>query len=80
MQKVRGREIAMVFQDPMTSLNPILTVGHQIMEPLRLQMGLAQAAARARAEELLALVRIPSPARRSCAPIRTSSRAACASG
>jgi len=62
MQKVRGREIAMVFQDPMASLNPILTVGHQIMEPLRLQMGMAKAAARTRAEELLALVRIPSPA------------------
>jgi oligopeptide/dipeptide ABC transporter ATP-binding protein len=62
MQKVRGREIAMVFQDPMASLNPILTVGHQIMEPLRLQMGMPKAAARARAEELLALVRIPSPA------------------
>jgi oligopeptide transport system ATP-binding protein len=61
MQKVRGREIAMVFQDPMASLNPILTVGHQTMEPLRLQMGLAKRAARARAEELLALVRIPSP-------------------
>ena len=62
MQKVRGREIAMVFQDPMASLNPIFTIGHQIMEPLRLQMGLAKSAARARAEELLALVRIPSPA------------------
>jgi oligopeptide/dipeptide ABC transporter ATP-binding protein len=62
MQKVRGREIAMVFQDPLSSLNPIFTIGHQIMEPLRLQMGLGKAAARARAEELLALVRIPSPA------------------
>ena len=62
MQKVRGREIAMVFQDPLSSLNPILTIGHQLMEPLRLQMGLSKAAARARAEELLALVRIPSPA------------------
>jgi peptide/nickel transport system ATP-binding protein len=61
MQKVRGREIAMVFQDPMASLNPILTIGHQIVEPLRLQLGLARKAARARAEELLALVRIPSP-------------------
>ena len=62
MLKVRGREIAMVFQDPMASLNPILTIGHQLMEPLRLHMGLGKAAARARGEELLALVRIPSPA------------------
>jgi oligopeptide/dipeptide ABC transporter ATP-binding protein len=62
MLKVRGREIAMVFQDPMASLNPILTVGHQLMEPLRLHMGLGKAEARARGEELLALVRIPSPA------------------
>jgi oligopeptide/dipeptide ABC transporter ATP-binding protein len=62
MQKIRGREIAMVFQDPLSSLNPILTIGHQIMEPLRLQMGMGKAAARERAAELLALVRIPSPA------------------
>src|SRR5471030_789550 len=61
MQSVRGREIAMVFQDPMASLNPILTGGHQLMEPLRLHMGLGRAAARTRGEELLALVRIPSP-------------------
>ena len=61
MRSVRGREIAMVFQDPMASLNPIFTIGHQVMEPLRLQLGLASAAARARAEELLSLVRIPSP-------------------
>ncbi|HWK47759.1 MAG TPA: ABC transporter ATP-binding protein [Stellaceae bacterium] len=61
MQAVRGREIAMVFQDPMSSLNPILTVGHQLREPLVLQLGLSRTAAQARAEELLALVRIPSP-------------------
>jgi oligopeptide transport system ATP-binding protein len=61
MQAVRGREIAMVFQDPMASLNPILTIGRQLMEPLLLQLGLGRAAARDRAEELLALVRIPSP-------------------
>jgi len=61
MLKVRGREIAMVFQDPMASLNPILTVGHQLMEPLRLHMGLGKKEARVRGEELLALVRIPSP-------------------
>ena len=62
MQAIRGRDIAMVFQDPMSSLNPILTIGHQLMEPLRLHMGLGKAAARARGTELLALVRIPSPA------------------
>jgi oligopeptide/dipeptide ABC transporter ATP-binding protein len=61
MRALRGREIAMVFQDPMASLNPILTIGHQVMEPLVLHLGLGRAAARARAEELLALVRIPSP-------------------
>jgi oligopeptide/dipeptide ABC transporter ATP-binding protein len=61
MRSVRGREIAMVFQDPMASLNPILTIGHQVMEPLQLQLGLSRAAARTRAEELLSLVRIPSP-------------------
>jgi oligopeptide/dipeptide ABC transporter ATP-binding protein len=61
MQSVRGREIAMVSQDPMASLNPILTIGHQVKEPLALQLGLGRSAARARAEELLSLVRIPSP-------------------
>src|SRR6266404_4813850 len=61
MQSVRGREIALVFQDPMASLNPILTIGHQVMEPLALHLGLGRSAARTRAQELLALVRIPSP-------------------
>jgi oligopeptide/dipeptide ABC transporter ATP-binding protein len=61
MQSVRGCEIAMVSQDPMASLNPILTIGHQVKEPLALQLGLGRSAARARAEELLSLVRIPSP-------------------
>ena len=61
MRAVRGREIAMVFQDPMAAMNPILSVGRQLLEPLRLQLGLGRAAARARAEELLTLVRIPSP-------------------
>ena len=59
MRGVRG--IGMVFQDPSTALNPILTVGHQVREGLGLHMGLRRAAASARAEELLALVRIPSP-------------------
>jgi oligopeptide/dipeptide ABC transporter ATP-binding protein len=61
MRSVRGREIAMVFQDPMSSLNPIFSLGRQLLEPLTLQLGLSRAAARARAEELLGLVRIPSP-------------------
>jgi oligopeptide/dipeptide ABC transporter ATP-binding protein len=61
MQSIRGRGIAMVFQDPMASLNPILTIGWQVMEPLMLQLGLGRRAARARAQELLSLVRIPSP-------------------
>ena len=62
MQSIRGRGIAMVFQDPMASLNPILTIGWQVMEPLMLQLGLGRRAAHARAQELLSLVRIPSPA------------------
>jgi oligopeptide transport system ATP-binding protein len=61
MQSIRGRDIAMVFQDPMASLNPILTIGRQVVEPLTLHLGLGRAEARVRAEELLSLVRIPSP-------------------
>ncbi|MEP6506506.1 MAG: ATP-binding cassette domain-containing protein, partial [Betaproteobacteria bacterium] len=64
MQRLRGHEIACVFQDPMSSLNPVLTVGAQIAEPLRKHLGLGRAAARKRAEELLAEVGIPEPRRR----------------
>jgi oligopeptide/dipeptide ABC transporter ATP-binding protein len=64
MRKTRGREIAMVFQEPMTSLNPVLTVGRQLTEPLEIHMGLAPAQARARAVELLGMVGIPDPERR----------------
>jgi peptide/nickel transport system ATP-binding protein len=64
MQKLRGREIGVVFQEPMTALNPVYTVGEQICEGLRLHEGLSRAAALERAAELLALVHIPLPSRR----------------
>jgi oligopeptide/dipeptide ABC transporter ATP-binding protein len=64
MRQIRGGEIAMIFQDPMSSLNPVLTIADQIGESLRLHQGLDQAAARKRAIELLDLVRIPDAARR----------------
>ena len=64
LRKVRGPRIGFVFQDPMTSLNPVFTVGNQIMEPLRQHMGMDKAAARTRAKELLDLVGIPDAARR----------------
>ena len=64
MRKVRGNDISMIFQEPMTSLNPVLTIGRQIAEALVLHRGLARAAANARAVEMLAVVNIPEPARR----------------
>jgi len=64
MEDVRGREISMIFQDPMTSLNPVLTIGRQLTESLRVHMGLTQALAETRAVELLEQVGIPDPARR----------------
>ncbi len=64
MQKIRGNRIAMVFQEPMTSLNPVLTIGRQLTETLELHMGLGKLAAWNRAAELLALVGIPEPERR----------------
>ncbi len=59
MRFVRGAQISIVFQDPMTSLNPVLTIGQQLEEPLRLHVGMTAAQARERAAELLALVGIP---------------------
>ena len=64
LREVRGGQIGFVFQDPMTSLNPVFTVGMQIMEPLRKHMKLSKSAAKARAQELLELVGIPDAARR----------------
>jgi len=64
MRKLRGREIGMVFQEPMTALNPVYTVGEQIGESLRLHEGLSRAAALDRAAELLALVHISLATRR----------------
>lgn len=64
MRKIRGKNIAMIFQDPMTSLNPVLTIGRQITESLELHMKLSGKEARRRAAELLALVGIPSPENR----------------
>jgi len=59
MREIRGAEIAMVFQDPMTSLNPVFTVGFQITEALKLHLGMNDKIARNRAEELLDMVGIP---------------------
>src|SRR5437868_392033 len=62
LRAVSGREIGMVFQDPMTSLHPMLSVGRQLTEHVRRHLGLGRAAAARRAEELLEQVRIPDPA------------------
>jgi oligopeptide transport system ATP-binding protein len=64
MRGVRGNKIAMVFQDPMTSLNPVLTIGQQIMEALQLHLGMDNTQARKRAAELLEMVNIPKAADR----------------
>jgi len=64
MQQIRGNEISMIFQDPMTSLNPVYTIGNQIMEPLLLHQNLNRKEARAKAIEMLGLVGIPAPEKR----------------
>jgi len=64
MRRVRGREIAMVFQEPMTSLNPVLTIGRQLTEGLEIHLGMTRGEARQRAVEVLATVGIPDAARR----------------
>ncbi len=64
MRAIRGNEIAMIFQEPMTALNPVFTVGNQIMEAVRLHQGLDKDAARAHAVDMLEKVGIPSPMQR----------------
>ncbi len=64
MRHVRGNDIAMVFQEPMTSLNPVLTIGYQLTEALKLHMGMSQSEANDRAADLLKLVGIPDSERR----------------
>ena len=61
MRSIRGRRVGMVFQEPMTSLNPVLRVGEQVAEPLRLHMGMSRTDARSEAIALLTEVGIPSP-------------------
>lgn len=64
MRHIRGREMAMVFQDPMTSLNPVLTIGRQLTEALELHLGMNREQANSRAAEMLSLVGIPNAADR----------------
>jgi len=64
IRKIRGPQIAMIFQEPMTSLNPLLAIGTQLAEGMRLHLGLSSSAARARAVELLTTVGISEPERR----------------
>jgi oligopeptide/dipeptide ABC transporter ATP-binding protein len=64
IKKIRGNDISMIFQEPMTSLNPVFTIGDQIMEPILLHQGVGKARARQMAIEMLDLVGISSPAKR----------------
>lgn len=64
MQKIRGKDISMIFQDPMTSLNPTMPIGRQIMEPLIKHQNMSKSAARERSLQLLKLVGIPKPEQR----------------
>jgi peptide/nickel transport system ATP-binding protein len=64
MRDIRGNEISMIFQEPMTSLNPVMTIGHQISETIRLHQDLSKSAAMEKAIEMLRLVRIPEPTQR----------------
>ena len=79
MREIRGRDISMIFQEPMTSLNPVLTIGLQIMEPLQIHLGMTDAAAQ-RARNRTACSWSASPIRSAgSTSTRISSRAACGS-
>jgi peptide/nickel transport system ATP-binding protein len=79
MRSIRGRQIGAIFQDPLTSLNPLYTVGRQLVETIRTHLPLSQAQARERAIQLLRDTGIPAP-EAGWTTTRTSSPAACASG
>ena len=64
LRKIRGNDVAMIFQDPLTSLDPTKTIGYQVAEPVRLHKGASKSAAMDRAKEVLALVGLPRPAER----------------
>ena len=72
-RKIRGNRVSMIFQEPMTSLNPVFTVGHQLMEVFRLHQGLDKKQARERAVEALRMVNVPMPEKRvDCYPYELS--------
>ena len=80
LRRARGRRIGYVFQEPMTSLNPVFTVGRQIGEVLKLHEGMDRRAAQTRAAELPRPGRHRQPARAAAGSIPTSSPAGCGSG
>ena len=77
IRHVRGGQIGMVFQDPMTSFNPVLTIGRQLTEPLEVHLGMNKAQAADRAVEMMELVGIPNPPT-GCTTTPINSRAGCA--